>query len=142
MKTLQILILSFLFVSGFSYAQSGRKASSGKKEISQEQKNFLQNTWFESPKESEGGNIVYRLTEYTVIVGQDFYNFTPGKLILTASGDFSSENLKLNLSQDPHQTDSGTWKLNGNTLILYMGNELRKFPIVSISQDKLVLEIK
>jgi len=107
--------------------------------LTQQQQGYLLNTWFESPKESQGKNIVYRLTEYTVIVGKDDYIFPPGKVTFTSGNNYTAEYLKLNTTTDPQQTSTGDWKLQNNHILI---NQNSKLKLVAIESNKLVLEIQ
>lgn len=106
------------------------------------QKENLVNTWFESPKESSKNTIVYRLTEYTVIVGQDYFNFQPGKINFKSSNEFVAEFFKTKSLSTPIQNQSGKWKLKGSNLLLTVGDKTETFKILSLEKDKLVIEIK
>lgn len=123
----------------FIKAQSASAQVSTNKELNKEQKSFLISSWFESPNESNGNQIVYRKTEYTVIVGKDYFNFPPSKLNFTGPKNFTAEYLKLNQKSDPKPSQAGTWSLKGHTITLDMNGQKNTLTVLSIDADKLVL---
>lgn len=141
MKKLHVIVVIFLMFAGLAKAQTINEQAAISSELNKTQKDILVNTWYESPKESSANKIVYTLTEYVMVAGQDYYNFGPGKLALLNTKKFTSENLKVKQNVDPKLSESGNWSLKGNKLILDLGSNKNTFTISSIENNKLVLII-
>lgn len=134
-KIKTLITALFLMTAYFSNAQSNET-----KAISAEQKSYLTTTWYESPKESDGNTLVYRLTEYKMIVGQDFFKAPPGKITFAPTGNFNGENIKVGKTADVADGNSGKWNITGNDLTLDFSGKKNKMTVVSIEKDKLVLK--
>lgn len=141
MKKIHVIVVMVLMFAGIAKAQTVNEQATISSELSKTQKSFLANTWYESPKESSANKIVYTLTEYVMVAGQDYYNFGPGKITLLNTNKFTSENLKVKQNVDPKLSESGKWNLNGNKLVLDLGSNKNTFTISSIEKNKLVLII-
>lgn len=133
-----IFTLALTFTLSFFNAQNSSKSNSQSTAI---QADLLVNTWYESPKESSANTIVYKLQEYTVIVGQDYFNFQPGKISFDKSKTFTSNFFKTSISENPNENLSGKWSITNNQLTLKVGTNSKIYTIVSIEKDKLVLKI-
>jgi len=135
------IVFSILFVLAvcFSSAQNATKAPATG--LSAEQKNYLANTWYESPKESTPDQIVYRLTEYVMVVGLDYYNTPPGKIMLDNANRFKAEYVKA-CTSEPSMNTEGKWSLSGNSVVLNFGKQKCKQTILEIEKGKLVLLVK
>ncbi len=137
MKKLKLTLAAIFMTACFANAQSTDTKTTS--ELSAEQKGFLATTWYEQPKESNGNTVVYRLTEYKLVAGQDFYG-PPTKITLANSGNFNGENIKVGKAAESAESNSGKWKVSGNTITLDFGKQKNKLSIVSIEKDKLVLK--
>lgn len=106
------------------------------------QKGYLINTWYESPKESSGDTIVFRLTKYTLSAG-DNPAFAFSKIVFTNLTDFSIEYWRWCKSA-PVSYD-GKWNFNvGTILSLDFGSQKCKnsFFVLEVKDDKLKALIK
>ncbi len=103
---------------------------------------LLQKQWYEWPNEEPNATtLVFHLTEYTVIVGKDYFSFDPGKLLIAGNNQFKAENFKAKNS-DPLTSETGKWQLKNNKLIFTSQNKSRTYKIQSVDSTKLVLIIE
>ncbi len=141
MKKIKSILIVFVLLVGALNAQNNVTSESFLTKLTKEQKGFLANTWYESPSESNKNTIVYRLTPYAVVVGQDYSPFPPSKITINQQNTFSGEYIKTSSKADPLQTLSGNWNLDKNSLLLNSSSQNNKVTIVSIVADKLVVAI-
>ncbi len=141
MRKIKSILIVFVLLAGALSAQNNVTSESFLTKLTKDQKGFLANTWYESPSESNKNTIVYRLTPYAVVVGQDYSPFPPSKIVINQQNTFSGEYIKTTSQADPLQTLSGNWSLDKNNLLLNSSNQNSKMTIVSIVADKLVIAI-
>lgn len=141
MKNIKSILLVFVLFFCTAKAQNNVTYQTAANKLTSEQKDFLVNTWYESPQESNTNTIVYRLTEYQVIAGKDMSPFPPSKLVINKANTFNGEYIKTKSTVSPAQILSGTWNLDKTNLLLKSGNETNKLSIVSIEKEKLVVLI-
>lgn len=126
------LLFCLIFSAQFSNSQNNT--------ITLEQKTYLLNTWYESPKESSENVIVYSLTEHVVVIGEGYFA-QPGKITFTSNNMFTSDNLR-SCKKDIYSRDSGKWRLSNQELILEFEKETCTHYISELTKDKLVIKIK
>jgi hypothetical protein len=103
---------------------------------------LLQKQWYEWPKEEPNATtLVFHLTEYTVIVGKDYFAFDPSKLNIAGNNQYKAESLKTKNS-DPQTSEKGTWQLTNDKLIFTSDNKSKTYKIQSVDSNKLVLIIE
>lgn len=112
------------------------------KGFNDQEKGFLINTWYESPKESLGDTVVFRLSKYILSAG-DNPAFSFSKIVFTNVTDFSIEYWRW--CKAAPVAYNGNWNFNvGTTITLDFGLQKCKndFVVLCVKTDLLKVLIK
>jgi hypothetical protein len=132
-----IAILALMALSGIIKSQTGGRVKPADHEL-------IINTWFESPRESHGDTITYRLTKHIHVPGVDDPKMLFNVLVFSAAPDFTVENWRW--CPKSKFIFGGKWNvMTGNIIKLDFGTTQKckcQLSILSIEKDKLQVIIK
>jgi hypothetical protein len=134
-KTL-IVTLSLLMIGSFMQAQKNAA-------LSEQQKGYLLNTWYQLSQESSGDILTFTLTKHVNVPGVDVTGFEYSKLVFSNATDFSVEywtkcSANINFA-------SGKWNYsNGSSVQLNFdsGKCKNTLTILEITNNKLKVQVK
>lgn len=127
-----LFILFFLFLNLTVFSQI---------KLSSAQKDLLINTWYESPRESSGDTIAFRLSKHIHTPGKDDPSMSFCVLTLRTAPDFSAEFWRW-CPKNPLVFD-GKWSLFQNSIIkLDFGAKIKcKFQLTILNIEKDLLKV-
>ncbi len=136
MKKILYTLLLIVTGTGFSLMAQNK--------LSAAQKDLLLNTWYESPHESSGDTIMYKLTKHIHTPGKDDPSMSYSVLTLKTAPDFSAEFWRW-CPKNPLVFD-GKWSLfQGNIIKLDFGAKIKckfQLTVITVEKDRLKVIVK
>ncbi|MGZ3884860.1 MAG: hypothetical protein ACXVP0_16855 [Bacteroidia bacterium] len=129
--------LSFIILclAGCIHAQTAVNPAAEKKEL-------MHATWFESPRESSGDTITFRLTRHIHVPGKDDPSFTFSTITFDPEQNFTVESWRW-CSKNP-ATYGGKWQLQSTVIKLDFVKQKCKcqLSILNVEKERLKVVIK
>jgi hypothetical protein len=111
--------------------------------LSEQQKGFILNTWYESPKESKGDTLTFSTVKHVSVAGTDVVGFEYSKITFTNATDFNvaywtkcAENINMT---------SGKWNyVSGSVLLLdFIPMKYKnQLTVIEVTANKLKVVVK
>ncbi len=138
MKKIKTILIAATLVMTCSLMNAQKNAA-----LSDQQKNFMLNTWYQSPQESKGDTMTFTTTKHVNVAGVDVMGFEYSRLTFKSATDFEvaywtkcSQNLNLT---------SGKWNYtSGSALEMdFMPlNCKNQVTVIQITSNKLKVVVK